>query len=111
MDLWRCYLEMGQIPDALDFLGQARDIQQAVLDSHEDINITPTLSLIAQCHVKLKDFVVAQEQMNVIWEIIQKNYGYISQSSAFFLVESANIHYLKENFISAVDLLQKALGK
>ena len=55
MEINRCYLEIGSYDDALDLLNKANEIQTQIY-GEDDINSAPTLTLIANCYTKMKEY-------------------------------------------------------
>mmetsp|Transcript_36986 Transcript_36986/g.51615 ORF Transcript_36986/g.51615 Transcript_36986/m.51615 type:complete len:81 (+) Transcript_36986:204-446(+) len=53
--LGKCYLEIGSYDDALDLLNKAHEIQIQIYGD-DDISTAPTLTLIANCYTKMKEY-------------------------------------------------------
>lgn len=101
--LGKGYMEMNNIDDALELLNKAYEKQQKELENKipaEDI--LQTLTCISQCHLRVKEFELALEFSDKLWNQADSIYGYRSKQCAMALVEQANIYAEKGDFASAI---------
>jgi len=65
--------------------------------------IFQTLTLIANCYSKTKDFEIALEYLERVWNMADQKFGFKSLSCAFALVETAFVYSLKGELMSAIE--------
>jgi hypothetical protein len=61
-------------------------------------NSVQTLTLIANCQTKMKDYEAALESIIKVYNISEAKYGYKSEYTAFTFIETAKIHACQEDW-------------
>lgn len=73
-------------------------------------DILQTLTCISKCYLKVKEFELALEFIEKVWERADIQYTYRSKQCAYALVEQANIYAEKRDFTNAIAKQNQALS-
>eukprot|EP00826_Nyctotherus_ovalis_P022494 TRINITY_DN1742_c0_g1_i5.p1 TRINITY_DN1742_c0_g1~~TRINITY_DN1742_c0_g1_i5.p1 ORF type:complete len:244 (+),score=60.51 TRINITY_DN1742_c0_g1_i5:259-990(+) len=106
--LGRCYMEGGNIDDALELLEKSLHMNKSIL-GEDDYSNCSILTIIAQVYLKKKMYEEAIQQLTTVWEMSEAKFGLESEQSAAALVELANVYDNKGNYKDATEYQKKAL--
>lgn len=107
--LGRCYMEGGNIDDALELLEKSLHMNKSIL-GEDDYSNCSILTIIAQVYLKKKMYEEAIQQLTTVWEMSEAKFGLKSEQSAAALVELANAYDKKGDYKEAAEHQRKALG-
>ena len=89
-------------------MNKAYEIQLSVFGD-DNINSATTLTLIANCYTKIKEYDKALEYIGKVYAISDLNFDYKSESTAFACIETAKINFLKDEIKEAIKYQSQAI--
>jgi len=106
--LGRCYMEGGNINDALELLEKSLHMNKSIL-GEDDYSNCSIMIIIAQVHLKKKMYDEAIQELTIVWKMSEAKFGAKSEQSASVLVELGNAYDKKGDYKKAIEYQKEAL--
>ena len=100
--LGKCYMEAGNLNDALGLLEKSLKMNKTVLGEEHPSNSSILLTL-SQIHSRKKDYETAITLLSQVWELSEAHYGLKSPQTANVYLELAKVYLKKKDFPEAIN--------